>query len=225
MKTNELGLAIIKSCEGCRLKAYRLIGEKYYTIGYGHSYDSAITKDTVWTQEEAEKALKKDLQKYENYVENYLKRYGFKFNSNQFSALVSYCYNRGPGGLDELLRNSKCINDVGKNIVKYWGSAILYKKGLVARRKREKTLFNQTEAPASQKTSNNKKYIAVTVTSENGVNFRISAGKDGAKICAIPHGATVYLITANVAEKDGYKWSKVKYNGETGYVITSSLKF
>lgn len=31
------GLNLIKSFEGCRLKAYKALAtEKYYTIGYGH---------------------------------------------------------------------------------------------------------------------------------------------------------------------------------------------
>ena len=34
------------------------------TIGYGHSFDTSITAGTVWTKQQAEAALKKDLQKF-----------------------------------------------------------------------------------------------------------------------------------------------------------------
>ena len=68
MTTGEKGLTLIKKWEGCTLKAYKLTGEKYYTIGYGHSFDTSITAGTVWTKQQAEAVLKKDLQKFEGYV-------------------------------------------------------------------------------------------------------------------------------------------------------------
>ena len=64
MKINEAGLALVKSFEGCSLKAYKLTGESYYTIGYGHSFDSSINASTVWTQVQADKGLIDDLQRY-----------------------------------------------------------------------------------------------------------------------------------------------------------------
>ena len=139
--TNKLGLDLIKSFEGLKLKAYKLAGESYYTIGYGHSFDKSITADTVWTDDQADDALKKDLKRFEDYVTKYAKQYGLKFNDNQFSALVSYCYNRGPGGLNQLLSHSKNVADVANNIVIYWGSAAKYKVGLIRRRKEERELF------------------------------------------------------------------------------------
>lgn len=144
MKTNQAGVDLIKSFEGFRASAYKLTGEKYFTIGYGHSYDSSITSSTVWTKEHAEAQLRKDLAKFEKYVMQYAQKYHFTFNENQFGALVSYCYNRGQGGLDELLRHSKTISDVSKNILIYWGSAERYKVGLLNRRHKEKTLFDKT---------------------------------------------------------------------------------
>lgn len=142
-KTNQAGVDLIKSFEGFRANAYKLDGENHYTIGYGHSFDSAINAHTVWTQAQAETALKKDLAKFEGYVEQYAKQYGFTLNDNQFAALVSYCYNRGPGGLKELLSHSKTIAEISANIVIYWGSATRYKTGLVNRREKEKALFDK----------------------------------------------------------------------------------
>jgi GH24 family phage-related lysozyme (muramidase) len=139
--TNDAGLSLIKSFEGCRLKAYKLDGESYYTIGYGHSFDNSITASTVWTQAQADAALRKDLGRYEGYVAAYASTYKMSFNDNQFAALVSYCYNRGPGGLKQLLSHSASVADVANNIVVYWGSAVRYKTGLVRRREAEKALF------------------------------------------------------------------------------------
>jgi GH24 family phage-related lysozyme (muramidase) len=144
MKINHDGLTLIKKWEGFREKAYKLQGEKYFTIGYGHSYDSEIKVDTVWSKEEAETELEKDLEKFEKYVDQYTKQYGFKLNENQFSALVSYCYNRGKAGLIELLSHSKSIHDLSKNIVIYWGRATRYKNGIMNRRNDEKALFDKT---------------------------------------------------------------------------------
>lgn len=139
--TSSTGLSLIKSFEGCSLKAYLLKGEHYYTIGYGHSFDSSITSSTVWTQEQAESQLVKDLKTYEAYV---IKDAVSKFpslNQYQFDALVSYCYNRGRGGLQQLIKNSASISDVAANIPIYWGSATLYKSGLLRRRYAEQSLF------------------------------------------------------------------------------------
>lgn len=141
MKINTEGLALIKQFEGCSLKAYKLTGEQYYTIGYGHSFDSSITANTVWTQKQAEDALIKDLQKYCKYVDDVALVKFKALNDNQCNALMSYCYNRGRGGLLELVNNSKTVEELGNNIVLYWGSAMRYKTGLVRRREAEKKLF------------------------------------------------------------------------------------
>lgn len=138
MTTGDKGLALIKQFEGCSLKAYKLPGERYYTIGYGHSFDSAITAGTVWTKAQAEAQLKKDLEKFERYVAADVPH---KLNQNQFDALVSYCYNRGRGGLRQLVGACSCLKDYPDNIVKYWGSATRYQAGLVRRRKAERELF------------------------------------------------------------------------------------
>ena len=142
---NEKSLKLIQRLEGLRLKAYKLKGERYYTIGYGHSFDTSIKADTVWTHEQATEALKKDLQKFEGYVEGHVK--GITLTDNQFGALVSYCMNRGLGksdgssGLRQLIKNSETIQDYAENIVKYWGTAEAYKTGLINRRKAEQELF------------------------------------------------------------------------------------
>lgn len=141
VKINNEGIALIKQFEGCSLKAYKLEGEQYYTIGYGHSFDNRITATTVWTQKQADENLINDLQKYCNNVDEIAVKKFKNLNSNQCNALMSYCYNRGPGGLRELVEHSNTIEELGHNMVVYWGKAMRYKDGLVRRRKSEASLF------------------------------------------------------------------------------------
>lgn len=138
MEINTNGLEIIKSLEGCKLTAYKLKGETNYTIGYGHS-SKDIKKGQTITQAEADAFLKSDLAKFEKYVEKNTK---FNLNENQFSALVSYTYNRGYKGFKQLMDNTTDISKLADNIVVYWGSNKNYKDALINRRKKERTLFN-----------------------------------------------------------------------------------
>lgn len=137
---NNKGLELLKTLEGCCLTAYKLKGETNYTIGYGHS-DKNIKKDSEITQAQADELLKKDLEKFEKYVTNYAVKKFPELNENQVSALVSYCYNRGLGGLKQLVNNSNSITEMGNNIVVYWGSNKNYQTALINRRKKEQKLF------------------------------------------------------------------------------------
>ena len=145
MKMNSKGLALLKSLEGCRLTAYKLKGETYYTIGYGH-YGKDVKKDMKITFDEAEALLKKDLEKYEGYVTKYALSKFPSMNENQFSALVSYCYNRGLGGLKELVNNSESLSDMALKFTIYWGKNANYKGALIQRRKSEQRLFQTSDS-------------------------------------------------------------------------------
>lgn len=138
MTTGDKGIALIKRWEGCTLKAIKLKGERYYTIGYGHSFDSAVTEGTVWTKQQAEDALRRDLKKFEQYVTADVP---LRLNQNQFDALVSYCYNRGRGGLQQLVKACRSVDDYPAKMVELWGSATRYKTGLINRRRAEVALF------------------------------------------------------------------------------------
>lgn len=140
MKTNEAGLKLIKSLEGCRLTAYKLKGETNYTIGYGHS-DKTIKAGQTISQAEADNLLVSDLKKFEDYVIKYAVKKFPNMNENQFSALVSYCYNRGPRGLKQLVDNSENETNLGWNILVYWGSNKNYESALKERRKKEQKLY------------------------------------------------------------------------------------
>lgn len=140
MKTNEAGVNLIRLLEGCRHTAYKNKGEKYYTIGFGHYGPDVKATDKI-TSEKATELLTSDLEKFENYVTKYALKKFPELNVNQFSALVSYTYNRGPKGLQELVRNSSNETELGFNIVVFWGSNKNYEKALKERRRKEQKLF------------------------------------------------------------------------------------
>lgn len=136
MIINKKGLDLVKSFEGCRLKAYKPVAtEKYWTIGWGH-YGQDVHKDMVITQLQADNMLLEDLKKYEAAVDNL----HLTLNENQFSALVSFAYNCGTGNLKKLVtnRNHKEIADAILLYDKAGGKVL---NGLVRRRKAERELF------------------------------------------------------------------------------------
>ena len=140
MKTSDDGIIFIKNNEGVRLKAYKAVPtEKYWTIGYGHS-GSDVTEGMVITAERAEELLKSDLARFERYVERYCT---IPLTENRNAALVSYTYNRGPGGMRQLSENCKTVDEYSEGLIKYWGRAKRYKDALIRRRKAEKALFDK----------------------------------------------------------------------------------
>lgn len=139
-KTSDNGVEFLKAQEGCRLEAYNL-GDGAWTIGYGHYGDDVYEGMTI-TEEEAEALLRSDLVEYEGYVIDVALSKFPTLNQNQFDALVSYTYNRGKGGLQQLISNSSSVSEVGNNLPVYWGSNETYKEALIARRYREQELYN-----------------------------------------------------------------------------------
>ena len=95
MKTNRAGVELIKTYEGLMTTAY-VDPVGILTIGYGHT-DMAgppkVSKGMRITAEQADDILIADLAKYEAAVLKALKRVP---TENQFSAMVSLCFNIGP---------------------------------------------------------------------------------------------------------------------------------
>ena len=145
MKINETGLALIKSFEGLRLKAYKCPAG-VWTVGYGHT-GKDVKPGMVITEEQAEELLRQDLERFENGVLDLLTIP--ELTSNQFSALVSFSFNVGLGNFKKstLL---KMINKGNKDELeaihsqfKRWvwaGSQIL--PGLQRRREAEFDLYS-----------------------------------------------------------------------------------
>lgn len=93
MKTSDLGIALIKSFEGLRLKAYKdIVGVP--TIGYGSTH--GVTMGDEITEAEAEAMLLEDLKEYEDCVNQCVT---VEITQTEFDALVSFAYNLGCGAL------------------------------------------------------------------------------------------------------------------------------
>lgn len=130
MITSKEGIDLIKSFEGCRLKAYQdSVG--VWTIGYGHT--SGVKPGMEISQVEAEQYLRKDLVVYEGHV-NGLNR---TLQQWEFDALVSFCFNCGKGNLQKLCKD-RTIQEIGANIVKYNKAGGKVLSGLTAAVKRKR---------------------------------------------------------------------------------------
>jgi lysozyme len=143
VKCSQEGLELIKKFEGCKLKSYKCPAG-VWTIGYGHTED--IKEGDIVSPEEANKLLRADVFKFEEYVtDNVI----VNLTQNQFDALVAWTFNLGVGNL----RNStmlKKLNNADYTSVpfemKRWnkaGGKTL--DGLVRRRQAESLLFESKE--------------------------------------------------------------------------------
>lgn len=144
MKLTREGLELIKAHEGLRLEAYRCPGGEW-TIGYGHTSragDPKVIKGMTIDTGEAQRILVRDLQKFCGFVEQAVK---VPLTPNQYSALVSFCFNVGPENFKKssVLKavNSKQFDLVPARLA-LWNKAdgkVL--PGLVKRRADEGKLF------------------------------------------------------------------------------------
>lgn len=138
MKTSSKGVSLIKSFEGCRLKAYKCPAG-IWSIGYGHT--AGVKEGDIITQGQADEYLRNDLVKYEKAVLNYDSIY--HFNQNQFDALVSFTYNCGVGNLKNLTQSGKrTLAQISGKILLYNKAGGVVLRGLQRRRAAEKELFD-----------------------------------------------------------------------------------
>lgn len=110
MKASGNIIAYIKEKEGCRLEAYKLSGEKYWTIGYGHSGPD-VKQGQVITEDEANKLFSDDLKTFEKAVNGYIDEYNLSFNQSKFDAIVSFTYNCGTNWVDKSWRIAKYLKN------------------------------------------------------------------------------------------------------------------
>ena len=143
MKISQEGLSLIKKFEGCRLEAYYCSGG-VLTIGYGHT--GGVKESDTITQEEAEKLLRADVFKFEEYVEDNVM---VELDQGQFDALVAWTFNLGPGNLRESTMLKKLNNQEYESVpfeMRRWnkaGGKTL--DGLIRRRNAEALLFQSKE--------------------------------------------------------------------------------
>ena len=147
MKTNAAGLKLIKQWEGLRLDAYPdpATGGEPWTIGYGHTSAAGapkVSKGMRITEAEAEEILRRDLGQYEFAVAQAILT---DMNENQFAAMVSLCFNIGPGNF----KSSSVVKRFNAGDISGAAEAFLMwnkangkvMQGLVNRREAEKKLF------------------------------------------------------------------------------------
>lgn len=141
---NAAGVALIRSFESCRLKAY-LDGNKIPTIGWGHT-GPEVHLGLVWTQQQADDQFKADLlERACTPVSVYSPP---NLTSNQFSAFCSLCFNIGSGNFhaSTALKYATAGNlqDVPKGIAMWNKVNGQVSPGLTRRRDAEIALWNAT---------------------------------------------------------------------------------
>lgn len=94
MRISDGGLKIVKHFEGLFLKAY-VDPVGVWTIGYGHTGDSAYSGNII-SEPEAEELLRDDMSESEYFVERYI---DVDLKQHQFDSLVSFTFNVGGGAL------------------------------------------------------------------------------------------------------------------------------
>jgi len=141
---NNEALSLIMRWEGCKLTAYKdVIG--VWTIGYGHTSMAGppyVKAGMKITQKEADDILRGDLIKYIDAVDKAVK---VPVSENMRGAMVSLCYNIGPGAFSK----SSLVKKVNAGDVAGAANAFLSCKkaggkaiqGLLNRRHDERKLF------------------------------------------------------------------------------------
>ncbi|MBC8581103.1 lysozyme [Zhenhengia yiwuensis] len=148
MKISEVGVNLIKSFEGCSLKAYKCPAG-VWTIGWGTTEPINGVKPhegMIITQQQADELLIKNLKDYENAVNKYVT---YSINQNQFDALVSFAYNCGNGALktSTLLKklNAGDVHGAANEFLRWNKANGKVLNGLTRRREAERKLFLKEE--------------------------------------------------------------------------------
>lgn len=140
-QTSSAGVTLIKSFEGCVLKAYKdIVG--VWTNGYGNTKN--VTPDTTITQAQADSDLAANLKTYEDAVNQLVT---VAINQCQFDALVSFAFNLGVGSLKKstLLKlvNEGKFDEAAAQFEKWDMAGGKHVAGLTRRRQAEAALFSR----------------------------------------------------------------------------------
>ena len=146
MQVSERGIQLIKHHEGVRNRPYRCPAG-LWTIGVGHLIGDGKSLppeyNRVFTKEEIDAILKRDLKRFELGVHKMLPNVPLR--QCEFDALVSFSFNLGLGCLQRstvrqaLLRGDK--KAAMESLVKYCRASGKILRGLQIRRLDEKALF------------------------------------------------------------------------------------
>jgi lysozyme len=143
MKLGLEGEKLIKASEGLELEAYR-DSVNVPTIGWGHT--KGVVMGQKITLAQAEKFFDQDTAAFEKDVNDL----GLSLNTHQFDALVSFCYNLGPGNLHSLVKG-RSLPQIANAIPQYCHAGGEVLPGLVKRRAAEKALFLKPVPPPPPK--------------------------------------------------------------------------
>jgi lysozyme len=145
MKLNKEGADLIKSFEGCKLKAYQCSAMKW-TIGYGNTFfedGTPVVAGNAISQEKAEQLFEIIASDFSAKV---VKLVPSHITPNQFGALVSFAYNCGIANLQKSTLLKKVIANHNDQSIKAeflkWnkaGGKVL--AGLTRRREAESNLY------------------------------------------------------------------------------------
>lgn len=146
-------LAIVKEFEGCKLEAYPDpgTGGEPWTIGWG-STGPGIGPGTVWTQEQADEALLKDVREFHHGVLTVLPM-AVEWSGNRQAALTSFAYNIGIGALQEstlrkrLISGDDPVQVVREELPRWIDKGMPSEPGLRRRRAAEVALFCGDQEP------------------------------------------------------------------------------
>ena len=146
MNVSERGIKLIKHHEGIRNRPYRCAAG-LWTVGVGHLIGDGKSLPKSWdrlfTKDEIDGILKRDLRRFELGVRKMLPNVPLR--QSEFDALVSFCFNLGLGCFQRstirqaLLRGDK--KTAMESLLKYCRAGGKILKGLQIRRLDEKALF------------------------------------------------------------------------------------
>ena len=149
MKVNDKGITLIKSFEGCKLRAYQdSVG--IWTIGYGATFyqdGSNVKSGDTLTQQQADELLNYHVDLFAEKVKPLIKG---ELSDNKFSALVSFAFNAGAGALAKstLLKKVNANPEdvsISSEFAKWDKAGGKQLRGLARRRKAEADLYFQKE--------------------------------------------------------------------------------
>jgi len=93
--TSQAGVDLIKSFEGCQLKAY-VCPAGVLTIGYGHTGPD-VKQGMQITEAYAEELLRQDLKRFEDAVKQIIQ---VSLRQQEYDAIVSFAFNVGASALE-----------------------------------------------------------------------------------------------------------------------------
>ena len=218
-KISQSGINLVCKFEGCILHTYKdAVG--VLTIGYGHT-GSDVKPGMTITQKQAEDLLRKDLARFEGYVNSPLYvPVTAKLNQNQFDALVSFSFNVGQGNLKTLCKDRN-LAQIADAIPKYCKAGGKTLTGLVRRRAAEQALFNKSVDGSDDTKTEFTTETKVTV-STNCLLFQkaVNADKLGSLTEDGKLGEKTKAVINKIILKAGYDKATNRYTvGSKGEVV------